>query len=386
MVATLGGIAFQQVYGDNTGTGAVDTDRDGTITQEDEFVSFINLSGAPVDISGWQVWSDSQGTNGIDAPQDGLYHTFAPGTVLQPGDTLFVINEFTGTPGNGVVEASQGGMQSGAGGNSTNLLTEGDADGSRSESVVLVNPATGQYLVFNMAAVPSGVPNMSGFPGTTKIGEIDGHSIQGDQNQGQSYQYSATTDSYTYGAVMVPCFAAGTRIDTPSGPRRVEDLRPGDAVITLDDGPQPIRFVLFHTIRFDSARAEPHRPVEIRPGALGPGRPHTRLRVSPHHRMLVAHPEMGEILVPAKALLGRWGVRVVRGVAQVSYVHLVFDRHQIVLAEGCPSESFLARGMGLRAAPPRLRPALSALSAGPGGPPAPARTILPHRQALRLLG
>ena len=384
MVATLGGIAFHQIYGDNTGTGAVDTDRDGTVTQEDEFVSFINLTNAPIDISGWQVWSDSQGVNGIDAPRDGLYHTFAPGTVVQPGDTLFVINEFTGTPGNGVVEASQGGAESGAGGNSTNLLTEGDADGARSESVVLVNPATGEYLVFNMAAVPSGVPNMSGFPGTAQVGEIDGHSLQPDQTQGFSYQYSRTSDTYTYGAVIVPCFAAGTRIDTPSGPRRVEDLRPGDVVITLDDGPQSLRLVLFHPVRFGSPRTEPHRPIEFRPGALGPGVPHTRLRVSPHHRILVAHPALGEILVPAKALLGRRGVRVVRGVAQVTYVHLVFARHHIVLAEGCPSESFFACGMGLRAAHPRLRPALSALSEAHGVGPAPARTILPAGQALRL--
>jgi hypothetical protein len=102
MTANLEGIRFDQVYGDNSGTSGgqqlFDTDGDGTATQEDEFVSFTNTSSGPMDISGWQIWSDSSGSGAPDAPQDGLYHTFPPGTVLQPGETLYIINEISSDP------------------------------------------------------------------------------------------------------------------------------------------------------------------------------------------------------------------------------------------------------------------------------------------------
>ncbi len=41
----------------------------------------------------------------------------------------------------------------------------------------------------------------------------------------------------------VPCFVAGTLIRTPDGDVPIESLRPGDLVLTLDDGPQPLRWV-----------------------------------------------------------------------------------------------------------------------------------------------
>ena len=92
MVASLNGIIFDQIYGDNSGGAEFDTDGDGTATQEDEFVSFTNTTGAPIDVSGWQIWSDASGSGAPDGPQDGLYHTFPPGTVIAPGDTLYIIN------------------------------------------------------------------------------------------------------------------------------------------------------------------------------------------------------------------------------------------------------------------------------------------------------
>ncbi|MFN3646415.1 MAG: Hint domain-containing protein [Gemmobacter sp.] len=134
------------------------------------------------------------------------------------------------------------------------------------------------------------------------------------------------------------CFVRGARIRTPGGERAIEDLRAGDLVDTLDRGPQPIRWVgsSRRAARGDLA------PVLIRAGALGNARD---LRVSPQHRMLVegwpANLLFGEeaVLVPAKALVnGREVVRDEGGV--VEYFHMLFDRHEIVWAEGCASESF----------------------------------------------
>ena len=134
------------------------------------------------------------------------------------------------------------------------------------------------------------------------------------------------------------CFAAGTRIETAEGLIAVEDLREGMRVETMDRGLQPLRRVLAKTVSGMGALA----PVVIEAGVLGNGR---ALRLSPHHRMVVSgwRAELltgePEVLAKARDLLDGRRVRV-EPVAEVTYFHLLFDRHEIVFAEGAASESY----------------------------------------------
>jgi hypothetical protein len=115
-------------------------------------------------------------------------------------------------------------------------------------------------------------------------------------------------------------------------------LRAGDLVETLDRGPQPLRWI--GQTRVDGSGA--FAPIRIEEGVLGNTRP---LLVSPQHRMLLAgwKPQLilgePEILVPAKHLVGMDGIAPAP-VAEVEYIHMLFDRHEIVFAEDAPSESF----------------------------------------------
>ena len=367
MVASLNGIIFDQIYGDNSGGAEFDTDGDGTATQEDEFVSFTNTTGAPIDVSGWQIWSDASGAGAPDGPQDGLYHTFPPGTVIAPGDTLYIINEITGTPPAWAQEASEGGTESGAGGDNTNFLTEGDT--GNSESIALVDPGTGDFLVFNMESSPSDFsefdggstgsnPSLAGFPGTNMIAEIGGASVQEDQNAGSSYQYNSGTDSYEYSTVYVACFGADTWIATPDGARQITHLRAGDLVLTRDNGPQPVSVMLHYRLHLDQPATAHLRPVLLAPGCLGPGAPDRTLTLSPQHRVLRALPCGQEVLSPAKGLLNRPGIRTRRGLDQIGYFHLLLPRHEVIFANGLPVESLFLGDYGLRRVHPALRMAL----------------------------
>jgi hypothetical protein len=144
------------------------------------------------------------------------------------------------------------------------------------------------------------------------------------------------------------CFAAGTRIETPGGPRPVEEIVPGDLVLTLDHGAQPVRWARAKTVPLDNRmRDKRNAPVKIRRGALGAGLPERDLIVSPQHRVLVASKiaervfGVREILVPAKRLIGLPGITRHRKEQQVIYCHLLFDRHEVIWAEGAPAESLL---------------------------------------------
>lgn len=137
----------------------------------------------------------------------------------------------------------------------------------------------------------------------------------------------------------VPCFVAGTGILTPDGEVPVENLRPGDLVMTHDEGPQPVRWVGRRQVKAEGALA----PIIIRAGTFGD---HRTLKVSPQHRVLIrdslAELLFGEteVLVSAKDLVNDRSVRIKKG-GEVDYVHLLFDRHQVIWSSGLATESFL---------------------------------------------
>ncbi len=156
-----------------------------------------------------------------------------------------------------------------------------------------------------------------------------------------TYTASSGTQSDTgiVNASSIPCFVAGTMILTPTGERPVEQIRPGDLVVTRDDGPQPVRWSGTRLV----AGVEDLAPVRIAAGTFGA---HDALWVSPQHRILVrgAAAELlfaeDEVLVAARDLVNDGSVRRMP-CNQVEYVHLMFDRHQVIYSAGLPSESFL---------------------------------------------
>jgi len=137
----------------------------------------------------------------------------------------------------------------------------------------------------------------------------------------------------------IPCFVAGTLIETADGLRPVETLTADDMIITRDDGPQPLRWIGRRSVPATGKMA----PISIAENALGT---HGALKVSPLHRVLVqnALAELWfgeeEVLIAAKDLVNDRTIRAVEG-GDVEYVHLMFDRHQVVYSEGLATESFL---------------------------------------------
>ncbi len=149
----------------------------------------------------------------------------------------------------------------------------------------------------------------------------------------------ANQSSFSTDNTGTVCFATGTMILTPSGEVAIERLRPGDLVVTKDNGPEPL--VWSGMRRLDARELDrlPHlRPIEIKAGAFGN---HSALLVSPQHGLLLRH-DRDEVMIRAKHLAEMRGgaVRVRNGCRAVTYCHLMFERHQVIFANGMASESF----------------------------------------------
>ncbi len=193
------------------------------------------------------------------------------------------------------------------------------------------------------------------------------------------------TMSFSNIETIVPCFTPGTLITTDRGELDVDTLAVGDRVLTRDHGYQKVRWIGRRDLgAAELARLPKLRPVLIAKDALGDGMPSRDLRVSPQHRLLLrgAASELitgeAEVLAPAIHFLGQPGVARDAAAAGVRYIHLMFDRHEIVRSNGLWSESFQPGAATLSSMDAAVREELFTLFPGlsvPGGLPYPAARL-----------
>ncbi len=161
---------------------------------------------------------------------------------------------------------------------------------------------------------------------------------------------------------IIICFAEGSVIDTDLGPRPIETIREGDLIVTQDNGLQPVRWIGRRALDSLDLARHPHLlPVRIGAGALGEGLPWAPLTVSPQHRVQIsdwrAEVLFGTdgVLVAAKHLVDSKTVTIVDDTPAVTYFHLLFDRHEIIRANGAWSESLHLGDMAFDALPDEAR-------------------------------
>ncbi|SPF77691.1 Hint domain-containing protein [Pseudoprimorskyibacter insulae] len=135
------------------------------------------------------------------------------------------------------------------------------------------------------------------------------------------------------------CFAGSTQICTPDGLVKAGQLRVGMEVSTWNGPPRPIKWLGRRRV----SALGPSAPVHFATGSIGN---HAPLRLSQQHRVMIRVPrnssDLGvtELLVPAKELVNGKSITIRSG-GEITYVHILLDRHDLVIAEGSPCESLL---------------------------------------------
>ncbi len=165
----------------------------------------------------------------------------------------------------------------------------------------------------------------------------------------EAYVFTSASSDYDEASDLeltyLSCFVSGTRIATPSGDVPVESLSVGDHVLLapMPDRPAvsaPVRWIGYRRLNLarTAVRADV-APVRIVAGALAPGVPARDLLVSPDHAMLI-----DGRLVAARLLVN--DATVVRDLRlrRVTYFHVELDTHDLLLAEGAATESYLDTG------------------------------------------
>lgn len=332
MADFLNGIFISEILADNAGGSAVDVDGDGNTNKADEYIELGNASGAPVSLDGYELWSE----------KNGQLFAFGAGDVLNPGDAATVVGNYQG--------GSSGGFYDAGIAENGNFIPDGE--GQKFDSIFLVDTSTGEYIVLSYGQPPRPPTLPTGFPGTTQVGT--GESLNSNAPNGTAFARDAngnlTETTPTPGTPDVACFAEGTMILTRSGERPVETLRPGDGVPTYDNGMQKLVGICAQTIPAAQLLSHPTlRPLRV-DGAPFDTQGSTLL--SPAHCLLFqsamaeAFFEDSEVLVRARHLETAGFARSELPRGGVTYYHLLFAEHELVLASGFWSETFLNTGTG----------------------------------------
>jgi len=300
----------------------------------------VSLAGGTISAAGFTVGGSSTLSGfGILAPTGSIANK---GTIIAAGGSLLLGGDVSNT----------GAVIIGAGATLDAVHTLNGAvafSGTGAELVVndpgvftaVVSSFAGHDVIDLVGVAPSLVTDGGGTvtigTGTNAVGGFD-LNMAGGQPAVSIVSDGAGGALITLGDEM-PCFARGTRLLTPTGYRPVQALAPGDTLITLRGARRQIRWIGRRTVDFATPRARGALPVLIMPGAFGRGQPARPLRLSPLHAVF-----WDGVLVPALHLVN--GATILREpmAAAVTYFHVEMDRHDVVLAEGLPCETYLDTG------------------------------------------
>jgi len=171
--------------------------------------------------------------------------------------------------------------------------------------------------------------------------------------------------------LITACYCRGTRILTPHGEVPVEDLKIGDEVVTEAGCLRSLKWIGRRSYggRFVMGRKD-ILPICIKSGALDDNVPRRDLWISPHHAMYLEG-----VLIEAKDLVNGVSIIQTERVEKVEYFHIELDAHDVIIAEGSLSESFIdddSRGM--------FHNAHEYLALYPDVPALPARYCAPRRE------
>ena len=264
------------------------------------------------------------GSGGTDAVNSGGVDS---GAVLGSGAIAVVAGggtqDVASVASGGLVEIGTGAVVSGAAVQLGALL---NFDGAPSQASASLDPATDILTV-------SGTDS-SGNPYAQSITLAGNYA--GDVFQGVSRPDLALTGLLLQ-VESAPCYLRGTRIAVEDGETPVECLREGQCVRTLSGILRPVRWIGTRAYDNRFVRDNPAvMPIAFAAGSLGDGLPRRKLLVSPEHAMF-----LDGVLVPAKLLVNDDLVVQASGLPTIEYFHVELDSHDILLAEGAPSESFV---------------------------------------------
>lgn len=152
----------------------------------------------------------------------------------------------------------------------------------------------------------------------------------------------------------MPCFSAGTYITTDQGDIAVENLKQGQMVLTRDNGYQPVRWIGKRPMSGRHLLDNPHlKPVLVRQDTFGKGLPFADMKLSQNARVPLAsaaHVHLGrekDDRVSIKHMVNHGTVQAIDTLG-LSYVHVMFDQHEIISANGIWIEAFNVQDQSLR--------------------------------------
>ena len=159
---------------------------------------------------------------------------------------------------------------------------------------------------------------------------------------GEFFHAAASSDGADITENNVACYCFGTLIHTPRGRTRVENLKIGDKVKTASGAARPIKWIGRRSYggRFILGRKD-ILPICIKAGALGDNVPRRDLWISPHHAMYFKDRHLEGVLIEARDLVNGTSIVQAESVDKVEYFHIELDSHDVILANGALSETFI---------------------------------------------